>query len=139
MLLQLCNVVFQQITKEKWIKGCILPFSRKGDLGITKNYRGTILTDIAGKVYNVLLLNHIKSEIEKTQEKSEQFLEKAVHSFRDSDSPSNHQRMCEKSQGNSIIHRFLLGFCFHTQRKDGANTTSIWSATRNCYRYNEVL
>ena len=35
-------------------KGCILPFPDKGDLGITKDFRG-----IALKVYYALLFNHI--------------------------------------------------------------------------------
>ena len=46
-------------------KSCILPFPQKCDLGIVKNYRGIILTSIAAKVYNALLLNRIESEIEK--------------------------------------------------------------------------
>ena len=46
-------------------KTCILLFSGKGDLGIPKNYRSTTLTDKASKVYNALLLNRIKPEIEK--------------------------------------------------------------------------
>ena len=27
---------------------------------------------------------------------------------------------------------------FYTQRKDGANTSSKWSAHRNCFRYNKL-
>ena len=50
---------------EKWTKGCILPFHKKGNLGITKNYRGITRTAIAAKIYNALLLNHIQPEIEK--------------------------------------------------------------------------
>ena len=32
------------------MKGCILPFSKKGDLRLAKNYRGIILTSIAAKI-----------------------------------------------------------------------------------------
>ena len=39
-------------------------FSKKDDLGITKNYRGIILSSIATKLYNALLFNRIKAEIE---------------------------------------------------------------------------
>ena len=46
-------------------KGCILPFPQKGDLGITKNYRGITLTPIAAKVYNTLLLKCIEPEVKK--------------------------------------------------------------------------
>ena len=38
------------------MKGGILPFVKKGDLGLTKNCRGIILTSIAAKIYNALLL-----------------------------------------------------------------------------------
>ena len=37
------------------MKGCILPFPKKGDLGSAKNYRGITLTSIAAKIYNILL------------------------------------------------------------------------------------
>ena len=37
-----CSVVYKQNTTEKWTKGCILFFHKKGDLGITKNFRGII-------------------------------------------------------------------------------------------------
>ena len=45
------------------MKGCILLFSKKGDLGLAKNYRGITLTSIAAKIYNVLLRNRIKPKI----------------------------------------------------------------------------
>ena len=48
----------------------VQPFPMKGNLGITKNYRGVILTAIAAKVYNTQLLNHIQLEIEKIPRKN---------------------------------------------------------------------
>ena len=39
-LFQSCNTMFKQNLIEKWMKGCILPFLREGDFGITNNYRG---------------------------------------------------------------------------------------------------
>ena len=50
---------------QAWTKGCILHFPKKGDLGIPQNYRTITLTFAAAKVYETLLLNHIKPEIEK--------------------------------------------------------------------------
>ena len=47
---------------EKWAKGCI---PKKGNLRITKNYTGISLTAIAAKVYNTLILNCIRTDIEK--------------------------------------------------------------------------
>ena len=53
--LQLCNAVYNQNPIEIWMKGCILPFSKKGDLRIAKNYRGITVTSIAAKICNALL------------------------------------------------------------------------------------
>ena len=46
------------------MKGCILPFPKKGDLGLAKNYRGLTLTSIAAKIYNALLRNRIEPKID---------------------------------------------------------------------------
>ena len=45
------------------MKGYILPFPKKGDLGLAKNYQGITLTSIAAKIYNTLLRNRIEPEI----------------------------------------------------------------------------
>ena len=42
------------------MQGYILPFPKKGDLGLAKNYRGITLTSIAAKVYNAQLRNRIE-------------------------------------------------------------------------------
>ena len=44
VLLESCNSVYSQETIERWIEGCILPFPKKGNLSLTKNYRGITLT-----------------------------------------------------------------------------------------------
>ena len=44
---------------------CILPTSKKVNVGYTKNYIGISFTYIAAEIYNALLLNCIKPEIEK--------------------------------------------------------------------------
>ena len=46
-------------------KGCILPFPKKGNLGVSNNYRGITLIKIAAKIYNLLFLNSIEADIEK--------------------------------------------------------------------------
>ena len=38
ILLRYCNTVYNQKTIDKWTKGCILPFPKKGDFGIAKNF-----------------------------------------------------------------------------------------------------
>ena len=46
------------------MKGCILPFPKKGDLGLAKNYQGITLTSITAKIYNALLRNRIEPKID---------------------------------------------------------------------------
>ena len=55
ILLRHCNAVYNQNPIDRWTKGCILPFPKKGDLRLAKNYRGIMLTSIAAKIYNALL------------------------------------------------------------------------------------
>ena len=75
ILLRHCNAVYNQNPIDIWTKGCILPFPKKGDLGLAKNYRGITLTSIAAKIYNALLRNRIEPKIdniEKTKMASEE-------------------------------------------------------------------
>ena len=37
ILLRHCNAVYNQNPIDRWMKGCILPFPKKGDLGLAKN------------------------------------------------------------------------------------------------------
>ena len=53
------------------MKGCILPFPKKGKPGLAKSYRGITLTSIAAKIYNALLRNHIKPKIDNTLRKNQ--------------------------------------------------------------------
>ena len=73
-------------------KGCIL-FFRKDYFGVTKNYRATILSSIAAKVYSAqFLIQPDVAIIFSTSEKSEQLPEKSIRNCTDSDFPSNHRR-----------------------------------------------
>ena len=53
------------------MKGCILPFAKKSDLGLAKNYRGITLTSIAAKIYNALLRNRIEPKIDNILRKNQ--------------------------------------------------------------------
>ena len=66
-----CNAVYNQNLIDRWMKGCILPFPKKADLGLAKNYRGITLTSIAGKIYNALLRNRIEPKIDNILRKNE--------------------------------------------------------------------
>ena len=71
ILLRHCNAVYNQNPIDRWTKGCILPFPKKGDLGLAKNYRGITLTSIAAKIYNALLRNRIVPQIDKILNKNQ--------------------------------------------------------------------
>jgi hypothetical protein len=64
VLLECCNGVYNQDPIDRWTEGCLLAFPKKGDLSVTKNYRGITLTAIAAKIYNLMLLNRLRPEID---------------------------------------------------------------------------
>ena len=53
------------------MKGCILSFPKKGDLGLAKNYWGITFTSIAAKIYNALLRNRIDPKIDNILRKNQ--------------------------------------------------------------------
>ena len=63
ILLRHCNAVCNQNPIDRWMKGCILPFPKKGNLGLAKNYRGITLTSIAAKIYNMMLYRNAKVKV----------------------------------------------------------------------------
>ena len=88
ILLQHSNTVYDQNPIDRWTKGCILPFPKKGDLGLTKNYQGITLTSIAAKIYPVLQRNRIVAQIDKILRKKPKWLQKKkVHDLTNIDHP----------------------------------------------------
>ena len=75
------------------MKGCILSFPKKGDLGLAKNYRGITLTSIAAKIFNALLRNHKEPKIDS-------IIRKKQNGF---------QRNRSTTSKILIIHRILEG------------------------------
>ena len=71
ILLRQCNAVYSQNSIERWTKGFILPFPKKGDLRLAKNYRGITLISIAAKIYNALLRNRIEPKIDNILRKNQ--------------------------------------------------------------------
>ena len=53
------------------MKGCILPFPKKGDLELPKNYQGITHTSIAAKIYNAKLRNCIEPKIDNILRKNQ--------------------------------------------------------------------
>ena len=110
--LQLCNAVHKQNTIANWTKDCIF-FTKKCDFGITKNYKGIKIITITTKVYNVLLLNRMKPETEKILRKNQNGYRRnrpkllkilSIHRI------IKGVNAKKESRGNTILHRFLLGF-----------------------------
>ena len=82
------------------MKGCILPFPKKGDLGLAKNYRGITLASIAAKLYNALLCNRIESKIDN-------ILRKNQNSFlRNRSTTSQILTICRTLEG--VLAKYLL-------------------------------
>ena len=71
ILLRHCNAAYNQNPIDRWMKGCILPFPKKGDLGLAKNYRGITLTSIVAKIFNALLRNRIEPKIDNILRKNQ--------------------------------------------------------------------
>ena len=126
ILLRHCNAVYNQNPIDRWMKGCILPFPKKGDLGLAKNYRGITLTSIAAKIYNALLRNRIEPKIDN-------ILRKNQNGFRRNRSTTsqilNIRRILEgvrakNLQATLIFVDFTKAFD-SIQRKDGTNPTSV--------------
>ena len=125
-----CNAIYNQHITDSWIKSCILPFPKKGDLEIAKNYWGITLTSITAKIYNDLLLNQIEHEIVKILRKNQNGFQRNLSS---TSQILTNCRILEgvhakkKTRGNTIICRFLQDIWLQTQKEDGVNTSSLWS------------
>ena len=68
---QLDDIPLRHCNADRWMKGCILLFPKKGDLKLAMNYRGITLTSIAAKIYNALLRNHIEPKIDNILRKNQ--------------------------------------------------------------------
>ena len=110
--------------KEKWTKNCIDPFPKKGDLGITKNYRGILSLILLLR----LLMLHIWIVFNLQPRK-------LFGKIRLPFGEINRQ----VQRGKTIFWRFLKDIWFHSRRKDKVNITSVWSPQRKCYTDNNAL
>ena len=82
-LLRHCNAVYNLNPNDWWMKGSHLPFLKKGDLVLAKNYRGITLTSIAAKIYNALQSNSIEPRIDN-------ILRMNQNGFKRNTSPTSH-------------------------------------------------
>ena len=107
ILLRHSNAVYNQNPVDRWMKGCILPFSKKGDLGLAKNYRGITLISIAAKIYNVPLRNRMKPKIDSILWKNQNGV----------------RRNRSTTSQILIIHRILEGVWAKTYRRQYCRST----------------
>ena len=64
-LLDVCNVMLEGGEKpELWSKSIITPIPTKGDLSEPQNYRGIGLVPTTAKIYNRMLLNRIRPNLD---------------------------------------------------------------------------
>ena len=60
-----CSEVYTNLSPpSQWTTSVIVPLPKKGDLSLMTNYRGISLLSIAAKVYNKILLNRIRDEVD---------------------------------------------------------------------------
>ena len=82
------------------------PHFNKDNLRISKNYRGITFTATAAKIYNTLLLDHIRTEVKKIRSRNQ----KSINNITDSDNALNHRtKTCKTFLSNNILYRFLKG------------------------------
>ena len=133
--------LYNKNPKDRWMKGCIIPFHKKGDHGLAKKYCGIILTSIVAKIYNALLRNRIEPKIDN-------ILKKDQNGFRRNRSTTSQiltiRRILEgvrakKLTGNNIICQHFWGLWLHSQRKVGENSSRIWTIRRNGRNHNDAL
>ena len=77
-LLLLCQDIwcYKQIPVN-WKKGIIIAVPKKGDLTMCKNYRGITLLSILGKVFNIIVLNRMKTSVDDATGKSSRLSERS--------------------------------------------------------------
>ena len=63
-LLTICNKTYHGDAPVIWRKGGIIPTPKKGNLGMTNNYRGITLTMVAAKIYNSMMLNRLRPHLD---------------------------------------------------------------------------
>ena len=91
------------------MKGCILLFPKKGNLRITKNYRGTTIAALAAKVYNALPFNHILHEAEKTSTKNQNTFQRNRSTLSQTLTiHRNIEEVCAKNPEATLVYRFFL-------------------------------
>ena len=134
IILRLCNAVYKQNNKDT-TKGWILHFSKKGDLGITKNNRGRNLIAIAVmSCFSIVTDAKLRKVFRKIKMVFGEIDPQLLRFWLFVESSKEREK---KSRGSTLC--FLQCIWLHVKIKDEANISSIWSLQRNFYRYNNTM
>ena len=136
-IMQCC--IYNPNTIKKRMKGCIIPFPVKNDFRIAKDYKSINLTNIDAKIFYALLLNCIWAEVDEVLRKQQKSFWRNWSTTSQILTIKSSMNTSKKSQVSNLVYRFLQDLWFHTQSKDGANTSSKQFSKRNCYCYNDAL
>ena len=68
--MEVFHPLFEKIWNEEpvpsdWKEGFIVKLPKKGDLSQCKNYRGIMLLSTAGKIFNRIILDRMKTAVDK--------------------------------------------------------------------------
>ena len=63
-LLEVCDRACHGYIPDMWLKGAILHFPKKGDLGSALSYRGITLMAVGARIYNRILLDRLRPHID---------------------------------------------------------------------------
>ena len=59
-----CTKALKGNVPTAWKQVAIIPLPKTGNLSLPENYRGTSLTSVAAKIYNQMILSHIRPHID---------------------------------------------------------------------------
>ena len=100
--------VYNQNTTDRWTKGFILPFLKKSDLGITKNYQDKTHTSKCSATQL-----HLTRDRENSQEESKLFLKTSIHDITHFDDQSNHSRAKNLQTTPLFVHFSKAFYSIH--------------------------
>ena len=119
----------------------IVPLPKKGDLSLMTNYRGISLLSIAAKVYNKILLNRIRDEVDP-------ILRMNQAGFRPGRSCAQQIHIlrrvlegCRDYQLSLVVTfiDFKKAFKFHQQESHVRSSSTLWDSRSCCQCYQCAL
>ena len=72
IILYFCNkALLDKMKPKQWLILNIIPIPKKGDLSLGSNYRGISLNSLVAKMYNRMILKHIRPHLDYTLRKNQ--------------------------------------------------------------------